>query len=273
MRNLFRFILKFHRTILFLFLELICLLLVVNHNYYQKAVFFNSSNRLCGSMYEAYDNVTNFFSLLEENERLAEENAMLRNSMGISITDTIESPEIQDTSKQYIYRYARVVNNTVNRQRNTITINKGRIDGIKEEMAVICDDGVVGVIRSVNEHYSTILPILNKELSISAKLKKNNYFGSLKWDGKDYRKALLKEIPYHTYVSKGDTVVTSGFSSIFPEGIILATVDKHFHEAGENFLDVTVNLNVDFKNLSYVYVIENRSKKEKLETESNISND
>ncbi len=273
MKSLFRFILKFHRTILFLFLELICFLLVINHSYYQKAIFFNSSNRLCGSLYSSYNNITSFVLLMKENEKLIAENTRLRNALGDNIIDTLNTNITQDTVKQYIYRYAKVVNNCVNRQRNSITINKGSLDGIREEMAVICEDGVVGSIRNVNSYYSTVIPILNKDFSISAKLKKLEYFGSLSWDGKDYTKAILEQIPYHANISKGDTVVTTSFSSIFPENITIATIDNFYHESGENFLNITVKLNVDFKKLNYVYVVENNLKKEKLEIESNTSND
>ena len=273
MKNLFRFIIKFHRTILFLFLELICFLLVVNNNYYQKAVFFNSSNKICGSLYESYNNITSFVSLKQENEKLIAENTRLKNSIKPETKDSITISNLTDTSKHYYYRYAKVVNNSINRQHNSITINKGSKDGIKPEMAVVSAEGVVGITRKVNRHYSTVLPILNTELSISAKIKKNGYWGSLCWDGKDYRKAILKEIPYHTEINKGDTIITSGLSSIFPEGIIIATIEDYAHSSGESFLDITVRLNVDFKKLNYVYIIENNLKKEQTEIESNKSND
>jgi len=273
MKNLLHFIVRFHFTILFIVFELFCLLLLVNYNNYQKSQFLNSSNSISGGIYEKVSSVTDYLSLGKTNEELSRENAKLNNLLGSSFKSSVDSSfTYSDTlyRQQYIYRTAKIINNSVNKQLNYITLNKGRIHGIESDMGVVTVNGVVGVVKSVSENYSSVISLLNSRIKISAKIKKNDYFGSLSWDGKDYRKALLLDIPFHVQVRKGDTIVTSGFSSTFPEGLTLGIIDEVLTSSGSNFQEVKVLLSNDFKSLSYVKVIGDLLKEERIELEEGV---
>lgn len=266
MRNLFRFILHNHVFFLFLILEILSFVFIFNFNNYQKVRFLNSSSRLTGRIYEGYSKVGDFFNLPSVNRELAEENARLRGLLGIS-ENIREIPDYLilrygNQEQAYSYISARVISNTVNRQQNSFTLDKGSRDGIKPDMGVLTAKGVAGIITHVSPSFSSGLSLLNTRWNVSAKLARNGYFGSLVWDGKDYQIALLNEIPFHVDLAIGDTVVTSGFSTFFPEGILLGTVESFEKGGGDNFYTIMVKLSVDFKAISYVEVIENVHKSE-----------
>ncbi|PXY00800.1 rod shape-determining protein MreC [Marinifilum breve] len=270
MKNLLHFIVRFHFTILFIVFEIFCILLLVNYNNYQKSEFLNSSNAISGGIYQKVSSVTDYLSLAKTNEELNRENVRLRNLLHSSYKLTTDSSFVfLDTiyKQQYIYRTAKIINNSVNKQLNYITLNKGRIHGIEREMAVVTDNGVVGVVKSVSDNFASVISVLNDRLRISAKLKGNNYHGSLIWDGVDYRKAMLKDIPFHVKIAKGDTIVTSGYSAIFPEGLKLGVVDKVMTSSGSNFQNIKILLSNDFKSLSYVKVVGDLMKEERLKLE------
>ncbi len=266
MRNLIRFILRNHVFFLFFILEVLSLVFVFSYNNYQKVKFLNSSSQLTGKIYDAYSSLIQYINLPSVNRQLAEENAKLRNIFMVGpfpgqIPDSLFR---KYPAGELTYRYipARVICNSVDRQQNFITLNKGSKDGIKPDMGVISLHGVAGIITHVSPSYSSGLSLLNTRWNVSAKLKKNNYFGSLSWDGKNYRFAMLNEIPFHVDIAVGDTVITSGFSTIFPEGILLGTIESFEKEGGDNFYTIRVRLSVDFKSVSYVEIIENRDKQE-----------
>jgi rod shape-determining protein MreC len=225
----------------------------------------SSANGISGSIYDINSSVSSFFKLKDINNKLLIENTELKNL--ILIKNIKKDSVFFNKDRKYLYRYAQVINKSINKIDNTITLDKGRKDGIKEEMAVISYQGVVGVISSVSEHFSLVIPIINQALSISAKIKRNNFFGSLTWDNKNYRQAILKDIPFHADAMVGDTVITSGYTSIFPEGILLALIDSHEHVDGNNFLNIKLNLSVDYKTLENVYIVENLERDEQLELE------
>ena len=154
-----------------------------------------------------------------------------------------------------------MINSSFNKTKNCIVIDKGRKDGILTEMAVCSSEGVVGVVEKVSQHYARVLPLINTNLRVSAKIKKNGYYGSLQWDGDDYRYSYLNDIPFHVNAEIGDTIVTSGFSSIFPEGKLIGFIESVNKETA-NFLKIKVKLATDFKRISDVYVIENTKKEE-----------
>jgi len=271
MRSLFRFLLRNYFVMMFLALEAISFSLMVSLNNYQRVAFVNSSNDMVGTLYERFSHLDDYFSLSRTNARLAAENASLRKQLQFRIMnqekypvnrpDTVEAPA-------YYFASAKVISNSVNKQFNYITLNKGSRQGIKPDMGIISADGVVGVITNVSQNYSTGLSILNKRLSIPAKINKNNYFGALVWDGEHSNTADLKEIPFHIIVNVGDTVVTSGYSSIFPEGIMIGTISKFDVEGGTNFYNIKVELSTNFRTLKYVEVVKNTKQAElkKLET-------
>lgn len=272
MRSLFRFLLRNYFVMMFLALEVISFSLMVSYNNYQRVTFINSSNNMVGSIYERFSHLDDYFGLVRINNRLAAENASLRKQLQLRIQlqekypvnrpDTVEAPA-------YYFTSAKVINNSVNKQFNYITLNKGARHGIKPDMGIICADGVVGVITNVSQNYSTGLSLLNKRFSIPAKITKNNYTGNLAWDGEHSNTADLKEIPFHIMVNVGDTVVTSGYSSIFPEGIMIGTITKWDQESGTNFYNIKVELSTNFRTLKYVEVVRNTKQAELKKLESN----
>jgi len=276
MRSLLRFLAKYHAVFLFVFLEVLSITMIVKYNNYQRVKFLNSSNQLTGSIYDGYWGIAQYFSLKQLNDELAEENAKLRSELMREELSKIGNDAPQQDSlyqQNFFFLTAKVINNSVNRVHNYILLNKGSRHGIKPDMGVVSSDGVVGVVTNVSKNYCTVISLLNNRLKISAKIKRNNYFGSLTWNGDDYRKAELDEIPFHVDVAKGDTIVTSGYSAIFPEGLMLGTVSDYSLQGGSNFYKITVNLSVDFKNLVYVDVIQNKTRDEILKLESTDEND
>ncbi len=271
MKNLFRLIYRYHVVFLFVLLESLSLSMVVTYNNYQRAVFFDSGNFLSGTLFEKFSSFAQIFEFKQVNTKLAEENMILRTALqqlllksnrgSYHSSDSIYLPRIaKDSSLKAVYRFttARVINNSINQQHNFITINKGRHDGIKPDMGVIANGQVVGLVYNVSENFSTVISILNSRWKISAKIKRNDYFGSLSWDGKDYRRVQLNEMPYHVPVQNGDTVVTTGYSSSFPEGLVIGTISDFSIGTGSNFYKIEVMLAVDFKNLVLVGLVENK---------------
>jgi rod shape-determining protein MreC len=257
---------------MFLALEAISFSLMVSLNNYQRVAFVNSSNDLVGTLYERFSHLDDYFSLSRTNARLAAENASLRKQLQFRIMNQekypVNRPDTVD-APAYYFASAKVISNSVNKQFNYITLNKGSRQGIKPDMGIISADGVVGVITNVSPNYSTGLSILNKRLSIPAKINKNNYFGALVWDGEHSNTADLKEIPFHIIVNVGDTVVTSGYSSIFPEGIMIGTISKFDVEGGTNFYNIKVELSTNFRTLKYVEVVKNTKQAELKKLEIN----
>jgi len=273
MKNLLQIIVRFHFTILFLIIELVCLLLIVNNNNYHKTVFLNSNNAISGGIYEKVTSFSDYIRLTEINDKLSTENTLLHNLLAENYKLSADSFFYYEDSlfkQQYVYRSAKIINNSINKQRNYITLDKGRNQGIKPEMGVITSNGAIGIIKSVSDNYSTVLSLLNSRLKISAKIKKNNHHGSLYWDGKDYRKARLTEIPSHVDINVGDTIITSSYSSVFPEGVLLGTADEILPTTGGNFREIIILLSNDFNQLSYVNVIGDLLKNERIELETEV---
>ena len=275
MRSLIRSILTYHFILLFLILETLSLTLLFQYNPFQKAKFVSSSQRITGFVYAKIDLLNEYLSLRQTNRQLALENEKLNNMLQRAYrSDEIFFYGEYDSVYQqhYFYTSARIINNSVNKQNNYLTLNKGSEAGIRPEMAVVAAEGIVGVVNGVSKRFSTVISLLNTDLSVSAKVKKNNAFGSLSWDGVNYREAILSEIPHHINIEKGDTIITSGFSTIYPEGILIGTI-KDFEVKGANFYVIKVELSTDFKNLTYVSVVSNLSKEEQKELENRLEYD
>jgi rod shape-determining protein MreC len=215
------------------------------------------------------NNSKSYLSLGQINERLAAENTALRNRIG-----RITKVEVQPFApafdsvyrQQYQFASAEVVENSVNRQKNFFTINKGKKEGMKPDMAVASGDCVAGVIVGCSENYSVVMSLLNIDFRLSARIRSNGYFGSLNWDGRKYNQAVLSEIPQHVSINVGDTVETTGFSAIFPEGMMVGTISE-FEKTGGDFYRIRVNLATEFKKMHYVNVIGNLKKDEQKELE------
>ena len=275
MKSLLNFLIKYHVFFLFLMLELVSFTFIVRYNNFHRVNFINSSNTVSGKVYSSYYSVIEYFSLRKLNDLLANENAYLRGELLSYIHADLQQPIEQrsDTTINITSVSAKVINNSVNKPYNYITLNRGSKHGIKPDMGVIDHNGVVGVIINVSENYSTALSVLNSRWSINAKLALTNYFGPLRWEGKNPYTAILDEIPYHVVIAENEEVVTSGFSSIFPEGVLIGTVLKTELTEGASFQKVWVQLSTDFKKLNYVEVVENVNKLEQLDLEKKISNE
>ncbi len=275
MRNLIQFILKYYFFILFVLLEVLAVSLVVQHNKYHKAYFMNFKHAFEGNLSERFLDLKDYLSLRKENKQLIVENNKLYNRLARYKTLRSENQNNSEDSlymQQYTYIPAKVINNSTNKQYNYITLNKGSRQGIKEEMAVVSADGVVGVVKKVSDNFSSVISVLNRQFYINAKIKKNGYFGPLSWNGKNYKQVILSQIPHHVKVEIGDTIVTSGYSAIYPEGIMIGVV-SNFEMKGGNFYEITVDLSTDFKNLSQVQVINNFKKEEQTTLENSAKND
>ena len=270
MKEIIKLILKYHFTIIFILLEIVSFSLIIRHNEYQRAIFSESASTLFGNISLTITSIKDYFRLKEMNESLANENILLKNRLEKYefLRDTIiHGTVVQDSIPVYEYIGAKQVNATYNRTKNYITLNQGRKNGLQKEMAVCTPEGIVGLIQDLSDHFAVVIPLINVDSRISAKIKKNNYYGSLQWDGNDYAYSYLNDIPYHVEVNAGDTIVTSGLSKIFPEGIVVGYVESVDKETA-NFLKIKVKLAVDFKRINHFYVILNNKKNEQTSLEA-----
>ncbi len=265
MKGLLSFILKHHFTLIFIILQFISFVLIVTYNHTQKEAFINSSYYTSGILNSKITSISSYFSLLEENSRLIKENTNLRNQFIKDYKNRhVPSKEILDSLyfQNYKILSGRVIQSSVFKTRNFITLDIGRFQGVKKGSGVICDDGVVGIVKNTSENYSVVLPIINSDFKVSCKISGNDYYGSLRWDAKSYTSAILEDIPFHVSVKKGDSLYTTGFSSIFPTGELLGVVDKVEKNPGDNFYKIAVKLSVDFKQVRTVYVVDQLLKAE-----------
>ncbi|MGB0929138.1 MAG: rod shape-determining protein MreC [Chitinophagales bacterium] len=312
MRSLFLFIFKYHAFLLFLGLEIVSFGLIVRHNHFQRASFINSSQAVVGYLYNEVNEWSEYVDLKQVNDSLMSENARLmagkeaakgileeaRTEDGFAferdttVIDTLISvvggPSVTDTTlanlvnepKQIIadstYHFigAKVINNSTNRANNFLTINKGSKVGIAKEMGVIGQNGVVGVVKDVSENFSTIISLLHRSMRVSAKIKRNDFVGSLRWEGTRPDRAVLNDIPKHVHVQKGDTILTSGYSSFFPQDVMLGVViDEPRSDQGSNFYQIDIVLSTSFNSIQYVYVVDYIRKEEKKELEEKTQNE
>lgn len=270
MRNLVIFIVKQHVILLFLLLQIVCISLIVSFNEPQKSHFISSSNEIFARVFSVNQAISQYFNLASVNEDLAQENArLLQNQSFSKIDTTVIHKTVHDTISlvQYEYTVARVINNSIHRTHNYLTLNRGRKHGIEPNMAVISSTGIVGVVTNVSDNFSTVMSVLHAQYKVSAKFKNTNYFGSLYWNGKDYIIATLAEIPFHVKFAIGDTLLTNEFSNIYPPNIMIGTVKSFNKTDYDNFYSIQVQLSTEFKNLEYVYVVKNlyKQEREKLE--------
>jgi rod shape-determining protein MreC len=267
MERLLNFLYSYRAFFTFLLLELFCAWLVVENNQYQSTRFFNSSNRLAANIIGLSQGVREYFSLRDINTSLAEENALLRTQLEKSNQSiySLDVREIKDSVliNRFEYVSAKVINNSTNLFKNYITINKGRNEGIEPGMAVISGEGAVGKVKSVSEHFAVLISILNIDENVSSVIKRTQYIGTSKWNGTDPRFTNLMYIPRHALPIVGDTVVTSGYNAIFPEGIMVGIIKEVNLKEEALFWDIKVQLAHDFAKLAFVAVVKSNMKAEK----------
>ncbi len=267
MERLLNFVYQYRAFFTFLVLELFCAWLVVENNQYQSTKFFNSSNQLAANIIGFSHGVREYFSLRGINDELAEENAALRAKLEQRNQSmyALEVMKIKDIAvvNRYDYISARVVNNSVSLFKNYITINKGKNVGLEPGMAVISSAGAVGKVKSVSEHYAVLISLLNVDEQVSSVIKRTQHFGTAQWEGTDPRIIGLKYIPRHVTPVVGDTVITSGYNAVFPEGIFVGIIKEVNLKEEALFWDIKVELAQDFSKLAFVNVVRSNLKQEK----------
>jgi rod shape-determining protein MreC len=273
MRELFNIIRKYYLFFLFLLVESIAIILLVQRNDFQRSAVVNAARTMAGNYYRRMDALREYLTLRETNRQLALENTRLKNLLRSSYRlKGDDFANVTDTLPERNYRFisARVVNNSSSRQYNYFTLDKGSQEGIRPDMAVATSDGIVGVVIAVSPHFSQVISLLNRDFKVSARLKRSNEPGSLSWTGTNHRFATLSEIPHDASIVKGDTVITSGLTPIFPEGWPIGFVED-FDVEGGSFYTVKVRLANDFRKLQWVMVIENLLKDEQINLENRLT--
>lgn len=260
MLRIFQFIYRVRAFLLFAFLEFLAIWMIVANNSPQGAAFFNRSNELVGNALQKQSDVVQFFSLADANAALVDENARLKRELLELQVRPDSMPLVIDSvlEANFELKGARVVANSLRFSQNYLNLDKGSKDGIKPGMGVFNSQGIVGRVKSVSENYAIVFSVLNTNLLISAKIKSSDVFGSVRWDGSNTSEVQLLYVPRHVKASKGDTVISSGFNAVFPEGILIGKISKvEVNKADPNYLALTVKLSTDFSKLNYVYLVEN----------------
>ena len=273
MKNLIDFFTRYNYWFLFLLLEVISFVLLFQFNSYQGSVWFTSANIVSGKVYEISSKVESFFELSQVNEQLTQRNIYLEQQVkGLQeklTSATQDSSYLRNNQYQYLAGYklipAKVVSNSVDKYNNLITIDKGAADGVKKDMGVACGNGVVGIVFMTSEHYSIVIPVLNSQSNISCTIKGRGYFGYLHWKGGDASMAYVDDVPRHARFKLYDTNVTSGYSSVFPPGLLVGKVRHVYNSPDGVSYRLKIKLATDFGSLRDVCVIDNSVMNERLE--------
>ena len=279
MRNLLNFLVRYRAWIVFIIYVVLSCVLLFNRNPYQRHVYLTSASTVTASVYDASHTVTGYFHLRDINEDLQLRNAQLESEV-IALRQRVDDLDLElqqygDTVtlapslRKFDFILASVINNSISSPYNYITISKGEADGVKPEMGVVDQNGVVGVVNVTGQHYSRIISLLNPDFRLSCKVKGSDVFGSLVWDGESPSEAVLEELPKHTVYETGDTVVTSGYSAVFPEGIPVGVITETDRDADDNFVKLRIKLFTDFSQLSTVRLVVSNDRDAIKEIETN----
>ena len=274
MQQILNFIFKNSILLLFLLLLGISLTLTVQSHAYHKSMTISSANAVSGYVYGQVNSAEEYLHLKTENEKLADENARLKKLL-FNTKDTLDlaTVNIPDAVGNFNVIQSKIIANSYNRHENYLTIDSGAKDGIKPDMGVISNYGVVGIIENVSPNYATLISVLNLKFKLAAKIKKNGHYGFLVWNGKNAGYTQLIDVPRLAAVSKGDTIVTGGRSDIFPENIPIGTIDKVYIDDKTNYYTLDVRLFNDMTSLGHVYVIENKDREEIIQLEAETKNE
>lgn len=285
MQKLLAFIIAKRHWFLFIFCEIVSIVLIYRNNVYQQNRMLSTANVVTGYLSSVSSAVLSYFDLQKANQELLERNSELEAEVTalrgqlyhreadttlfeqVFLTDTVFIDSLFKGDYQYDYIPVGVVSNSTNYLNNYITINKGARDGIRPDMGVVSPRGVAGIVTTVDEHYSVVLSLLNVKFNVNCKVLQTNYFGALSWKGDDIRYAYLEQLPTHSTFQEGDTIVTSGNSAVFPPGIMVGIVESYDKQDDDNFYSLKVRLASDFQTLRVLCVIDNRLQKEQQEIE------
>ena len=276
MQQIISFIYKNKYFLLFLLLESFAVFFTIQSHSYHKSKFINSANFVSGGLYNKINNFKEFLLLKEENLRLAEENVQLKNKLDqedkfITLTGSKEIDTVNFNQK-YSYISAKVINNNYRKNNNYLTINKGESSHIHSDLGVFNSKGIIGITKSVSNKYATVLSILNVNSRINVKLLKSNHFGSLSWNNKNYNTVQLLDLPIQAAIKIGDTIITGGKSTIFPEGIPVGTI-KDFKTKNNTYDFINITLFNDMSSIGFVEIITNLDKEEIKNLEEKSSNE
>lgn len=273
MQQLIYFLKKYKYFLYFLLLQFIALIFIINSHSYHRSKFINSANAVTGGVFNTSSQITEYLNLKSQNKDLAEENSMLRNKLAsFTQTNNVSIPiDTVEFIQKYEYKNGKIINNQYHSPYNFLTINKGKNNGVFPEMAVINSKGIIGITNNVSSRYATVQSILNKNSKINARFKNNTHFGTLIWNGEKYNTVQLSDIPRQAIFKVGDTIITGGKSTIFPEGIPIGKVaELPKNKTASN--TINIELFNDMSNLGHIYIINNTHKKEIKELE-NLTNE
>ncbi|SFU27826.1 rod shape-determining protein MreC [Pustulibacterium marinum] len=275
MQQIFQFFVKNKNFMVFLLLFLFSVGITIQSHIYHRNKFINSANWVTGGIYSTTSDISGYFGLQTENEHLVEENQYLRSLLFNKSINSVDSI-VMDSTKildHFEFRSASIFKNSYDKSKNYILINGGSEEGVAEDMGVISPKGIVGIIRNTSKNYAVVQSILNSYSQINASLKNSNHFGTLNWDGKDYKTVQLIDIPKQASIQKGDTIITGGMSAIFPKGILIGSIKDYKLDLTGNAYIIDISLFNDMSNLKNIYVIENKQQKEVENLEASIPNE
>ncbi|MBQ8047315.1 MAG: rod shape-determining protein MreC [Prevotella sp.] len=273
MKALIEFIVRHNHWFLFVLLEVVSVVLLFRYNSYQGSAWFTTANTVAGKMYELDSKIGSYFSLARLNEQLTRENAELELKMGqmsqqladLTHDSTYLHPSAQKALSGYKLIDAKVITNSLDKTDNLMTIDKGLADGVKKDMGVVSGKGIVGIVYQTTAHYAVVMSVLNSRSNISCAIQDCGYFGTLRWNGQNPSVASVDDIPRHAKFRTGENVVTSGYSSIFPPGVKVGTIQSFSNSANGLAYELKVRLATDFGNLRDVCVIDNAPMQERLQ--------
>ena len=278
MKNLLNFIIRHNFFFIFLLLEFFCVLLLIKNNGYQGSSLFNSANAVSANIYQKSADAKEYLLLREENNKLASQNLFLLSRLKTgSMSIPLKSYTKNDTLYRQVFEFmeGKVINSSVNKRNNYVTLNVGKLQGVSNDMGVMNSEGIIGWVKDGSDNFSSVMSILHKDARVNCQFKKDGTQGTLLWEGGDYQYCTLIGIPTHLRIKKGDTIVTSALTSYFPEGVLAGFAESFERRQNESFYTVKVKLSVDFNKLNHITVIKNKYKIEKdsLELKSQTQSD
>ena len=276
MLSLFRFLQRHSFIVYFIFLEIISFIFILETNPYQRASILNSSEYFVADVLQTTDNIDSYLNLKQVNAYLSDENSALKSrDIGYYQKSFDQNIIFTDSSFQQVFSFhsAKVIRNSTKNRNNYLTINRGALNGVEQGMGVVSSQGIIGIVLKTSKRYSVIMSILNKDSKISAKVKKNGYFGSVIWKGENHRIGHLVDIPNHVSLVEGDRIITSGFSGIFPENIPIGTVNAVERKQGSGFLEVEILFSEDYQTTEHVHIVKYLHKIERENLEKEILQD